>query len=430
MGRFPPGHLGAAIKIEISAGGSFQTEQMDVSRIREDFPIYQSEERDIVYLDNACQTFRPRAVIQAMSRYYDLYPACGGRSVHRLATQVSVEVDEARESMARFLGASRAEEIAFTKNCTEALNLVAKGLSWRKEDVVVTTDQEHNSNHVPWLQLRSARGLRRRIVLTPSSGIFDMEAFKRAMSREVKMVSMVHVNNITGTTLPAREIAEVAHDHGALVMFDGAQSTPHRKVDVQRIGADFYAVSVHKMLGPSGMGVLYGRMELLKDLEPLITGGGGVSLTTPDRADLLPPPERFEAGLQNYAGIIGAGAAVNYLTQLGMDEVRDHDAKLNLRATSKVRDIEGVSILAPLDAEARGSILSFNIKGMSSHDVAMIMDEVAKVMVRSGMHCVHPYFVARRLDGCARASFYIYNGEEDVDRFSETVKEVASKFSM
>jgi len=403
---------------------------MDVSHIREDFPIYQAAERDMVYLDNACQTFRPRQVIQAMSRYYELYPACGGRSVHRLATQVSVEVDDARERVAGFFGASRPDEIVFTKNCTEALNLVAKGLAWRKDDVVVTTDMEHNSNHVPWLQLRSSRGLRRRFVITPSSGLFDMEAFKKAMTREVRMVSLVHVNNITGTTLPAREIAEVAHDHGALVMFDGAQSAPHQKVDVQRIGADFYTASMHKMLGPSGMGVLYGRLELLKQLEPLITGGGGVSLTTPERADLLPPPERFEAGLQNYAGIIGTGAAVNYLMGLGMEAVKEHDAILNRRATSKVRDIGGVSLLAPFDAEERGSILSFNIKGMSSHDVAMILDEVAKVMVRSGMHCVHPYFVARKLDGCVRASFYIYNSEEDVDRFAEAVQEVASKFSM
>jgi cysteine desulfurase/selenocysteine lyase len=296
--------------------------------------------------------------------------------------------------------------------------------------VIVTTDIEHNSNHVPWLQLQRDKGLRRRFVTTPPSGLFDLEAFKRLMSREVKMVSMVHTNNVTGTSIPAKEVAEIAHDHGALVMFDGAQAAPHQKVAVQGIGADFYAVSGHKMLGPSGMGILYGRMDLLKGLEPLITGGGGVSLTTMDRADLLPPPERFESGLQNYAGIIGMGAAVDYLTAMGMEEVAEHDALLNARATAKLAGLPGVSILGPEEAKDRGSILSFNLKGMSSHDVAMILDEVARVMVRSGMHCVHPFFVARRLDGCARASFYIYNSEEDVDRFAAAVAAVASKFSM
>ncbi|MCU0860912.1 MAG: cysteine desulfurase [Methanomassiliicoccales archaeon] len=403
---------------------------MDVARIREDFPVYHSDEEGLVYLDSACQTFRPRQVMEAMARYYDLYPACGGRSVHRLATQVSIEVDEAREKVARFLGASAPEEIVFTKSCTEALNLVAKGLSLKRGDTVLTTDMEHNSNHVPWLQLQSTLGLRRRFVFTPASGLFDMEAFKQAMSRDVKVVSMVHTNNITGTSVPVKQVAEIAHDYGAMVILDGAQAAPHQRLNVKDIGADFYALSVHKMMGPSGMGALYGRMELLRSLQPLIVGGGGVSLTTLEKADLLPPPERFEAGLQNYAGIIGTGAAVDYLLSVGLDEVAEHDARLNAIATAKLADVPGVSILGPPEPRARGSILSFNIKGMSSHDVAMILDEVARVMIRSGMHCVHPYFVARGLEGCARASFYIYNDEMDVDTFASTVSKVASKFSM
>jgi cysteine desulfurase / selenocysteine lyase len=403
---------------------------MDVDKVRNDFPLYTGASKDFIYLDSACQTLRPTPVIEAMSRYYLEYPACGGRSVHRLATQVSIEVDEAREKVASFLGAERPEEIAFTKSCTEALNLVAKGLRYRRGEVVVTTDFEHNSNHVPWLQMQKSYGVKRRFVFTPPSGLFDIEAFKNAMSRDVRIVSMVHINNINGTGIPAKEVIEIAHDYGSLVMLDGAQAAPHQKVDVDHLDVDFYAFSAHKMLGPSGMGALFGKMELLKTLEPLISGGGGVSLTTHDRADFLPPPERFEAGLQNYAGIIGTGVAVDYLGRLGMQEIMEHDLNLNEKATSRLRAIPNVSILEPSEAGHRGSILSFNIKGMSSHDVAMILDEIGMVMIRSGMHCVHPYFVARHLDGCARASFYVYNNENDIDRFADAVSEVASKFSM
>jgi len=403
---------------------------MDARRVREDFPLYSSEEKDTIYLDSACQTLRPRHVIEAMDEYYYQYPACGGRSVHRLATQVSIKIDDAREKIAKFLGASRPEEIIFTKNCTEALNLVAKGLPLKRNDVVITTDIEHNSNHVPWIQVQKEKGIGRRFVVTPKSGLFDLEEFKRKISSDVKVVSIVHINNVTGTTSPIEEIAEIAHDKGAIVVVDGAQAAPHQEINLEILGADFYAISMHKMLGPSGMGVLYGKMELLKDLEPLVSGGGGVRLTDFDHAELLSPPDRFEAGLANYAGIIGSGAAVDYLTNIGMDEVREHDLALNERATSIMKDIEGLSIIHPLEARHRSSILPFNIKGMSSHDVAMIVDEIGKIMIRSGMHCVHPFFTSRKIDGCARASFYIYNTLEECDRFAEVVGEVASKFSM
>jgi len=403
---------------------------MDVQKVRKDFPIYSGPNKDFIYLDNACQTLRPTSVVEAMDRYYLEYPACGGRSVHRLATQVSIEVDEARERVASFLGANKTEEIAFTKNCTEALNLVAKGVKLRRGDVVVTTDFEHNSNHVPWLQMQQSKGIRRRFVITPPSGLFDIEAFKEAMSREVKIVSMVHANNITGAGIPAKEVVEIAHDRGAMVILDGAQAAPHQKVDVDHLDVDFYAISAHKMLGPSGIGVLFGKLEHLRTLEPLVSGGGGVSLTTFEKADLLPPPERFEAGLQNYAGIIGTGAAIDYLNRIGLEKVSEHEALLNVRATARLEGTPNVSILAPSESKHRSSILSFNIKGMSSHDVAMILDEIGQVMIRSGMHCVHPYFLARKLEGCARASFYIYNTIEEVERFGDKVSEVASKFSM
>jgi cysteine desulfurase/selenocysteine lyase len=403
---------------------------MEVERIRKDFPLYSSEDRDVIYLDNACQTLRPTAVIQAMDEYYSRYPACGGRSVHRMATTVSIKVEEARERVGSFLGAPPSESVVFTKNCTEAINLVAKGIDLKRGDIVVTSDVEHNSNHIPWMQVQKTKGIRRRFLSTPPSGEFDLEAFKSLVTKEVRMVSLAHTNNVTGVSIPAKAVVEIAHDVGAICMLDGAQAAPHQKVDVKQLDVDLYPISLHKMLGPSGVGALYGKNEMLKKMEPLITGGGAVSLTDMEHADFLPPPERFEGGLLNYAGIIGSKAALDYLEKVGMDQVAEQNRSLNTRATEGLSAIEKVEILAPIDPAKRGSILPFNIKGMSSHDVAMILDEVASVMIRSGMHCAHPYFQSRKVDGCARASFYFYNTIEEVDRFVKAVEKVASTFSM
>lgn len=401
---------------------------MDVSSIRSDFPIYSSEERDLVYFDNACQTFRPRQVIEAMNEYYELYPACGGRSVHRLATRVSIKLDEAREKVARFIGCDDPNCIIFTRGCTESLNMVAKGRLLKDGDHVLTTDMEHNSNHVPWVQVAMHQDIRHRIVGTPPSGIFDMDRFRDALD-DVALVSMVHTNNVTGTTIPAGEIVKEAHDRGALVCLDGAQSTPHQRIDVKELDVDMFAFSSHKMLGPSGMGILYAKMDVLERMEPLIGGGGGVGLTTYDRVEFLPPPERFESGLMNYSGVIGTAAAVDYLTRVGMEEVQEHERRLNDIVTRGLKDLPGISILPPADPALRSGIFSFNLQGMTSHDIAMIIDEMAKVLIRSGMHCVHPYFVSRGIDGCARASFYLYNTEEEAHRFVEAVKELSSVFS-
>jgi cysteine desulfurase/selenocysteine lyase len=403
---------------------------MDVERIRKDFPLFSSEERNVIYLDNACQTLRPRAVMQAMDEYYSKYPACGGRSVHRMATTVSIKIEEARDKIGAFLGAPPSESIIFTKNCTEAINLVAKGIDLRRGDVVVTSDAEHNSNHIPWMQVQKSKGIKRRFLSTPLSGEFDIEAFKKLMTKEVRVVSLAQTNNVTGVSIPAKEVVEITHDGGAICMLDGAQAAPHQRVDLKRLDVDLYPISLHKMLGPSGVGALYGKNEILKNIEPLITGGGAVSLADLDHADLLPSPERFEGGLLNYAGIIGSKAALDYLEKVGMEQVEERNRQINERATKGLASIDKVDILAPIDAAKRGNIMPFNIKGMSSHDVAMILDEAASVMIRSGMHCAHPYFQSRKIDGCARASFYFYNTFEEVDRFIEAVEKVASTFSM
>ncbi|QLH75755.1 MAG: cysteine desulfurase [Methanomassiliicoccales archaeon] len=401
---------------------------MDVAKIRKDFKVLQSEPR-IVYLDSACQSLRPRQVVEAMDEYYYDYPACSGRSVHRLATQVSFKIDEARESIADFIGAASPSEIVFTKSCTESLNTVAKGLRLKKGDIVVTSDIEHNSNHVPWLDLQRMIGIKRRFSRSKDDGTFDIESFKSVMDRSVKVVSMVHTNNVNGVTVPIKEIAEIAHDNGALMVVDGAQSAPHMKVDMEAMDIDVFCMSMHKMLGPSGMGILYGNEEVLRDLRPLMSGGGSVLETTYDSETSLPPPEKFEAGLLNYAGIIGSGAAIKYLREVGMDEVASHSRKLNERITSGLKDIPEVEILRPYQAEKRGCIFSFNIKGLRSHDVAMLLDEMSRILIRSGNHCAHPYFASRGIDGCARASLYLYNDEKDCDIFVDSVKKVVETFA-
>jgi cysteine desulfurase / selenocysteine lyase len=402
---------------------------MDIEKIRADFPVLSKGDKSPVYLDTACQSLRPRQVVEAMDSYYYEYPACGGRSVHRMATEVSIKVDEAREKISDFIGSGSYDQIIFTKNTTESINLIARGLGLRKGDAVLTTDMEHNSNHVPWLQLRETQGVERVIVETPEDGTFDLEAFKVALTGKVRLVSVVQTNNVTGTTIPVKDICEIAHDNGSLVMVDGAQSAPHMKVDMEDMDADFFAFSMHKMLGPSGVGVLYGKKDLLDKVEPLIVGGGGVSLTTYDKVELLPIPERFESGLLNYAGIIGSGAAVDYLRAIGIDEVMDHDVECNRIVTEGLEGSEEISVIGPLDPESRGSIYSFNIRGMRSHDVAMILDEMSGMMIRSGMHCVHPFFLKRKIDGAARASFYVYTSKKDCMRFVQAVQETVRTFA-
>ncbi|HIH76551.1 MAG TPA: aminotransferase class V-fold PLP-dependent enzyme [Methanomassiliicoccales archaeon] len=401
---------------------------MDVTRVRKDFPLFQ-QEKPPIYLDSACQSLRPRQVIDAMNEYYCDFPACGGRSVHRLATEVSIRLDKAREDVASFVGVKDAECVMFTKNATESMNTVAKGLRLERGDRVVTTDMEHNSNHVPWVLLAKEKGLRRGYLSFQELEQGNLEPLKEELEKGVKLLSVVHTNNVDGSSIPLKKMVELAHDHGALVMADGCQYAPHNPLDLTDMDVDLYAWSMHKMLGPSGTGILYGKREVLEKVEPLVTGGGGVAITTYDTADILPIPERFEAGLQNYAGIIGSGAAVRYLQDIGMEEISEHERRLNVIATDGLMYVRNLSMLGPADPRRKGGIFSFNLKGMLPHDVAMILDEIASVLIRSGMHCVHPYFSSHGLEGCARASFYLYNTEEELRRFIESVKYVAEKFT-
>lgn len=403
---------------------------MDVDRVRRDFPVLAREidGRPPVYFDNACQTLRPRQVMEAVSEYYESFPACAGRSVHKLATEVSLRCDDVRAKAAAFLGAEDPSEVAFVKNTTEGLNTVIMGLPWAKGDEVVTTDYEHNSVHVPVLRARDLHGIRHRAVRSTGELTFDLSAFEEAMSKKVRLVAMCLTSNVTGHTLPARDVVDIAHSYGAKVLFDAAQAAPSMALDVGRLGVDFMAASAHKMLGPSGVGLFYARSGSVGDLPPMMFGGHGVADTTQKSFRLLPPPERFETGLQNYSGIIGTGAALDYLSSLGMDEVRAHEAVLNSRITRALRGVEGVEVLGPPDPNLRGGIYSFNVRGLSPHDVAMILDNSRNIMMRSGMHCCHPLFHSLGIDGCARASAYIYNTAAEADLFSESVRGLAEGF--
>lgn len=399
---------------------------MDVDAIRRDFPTVRSGQG--IYLDSACQSLRPDSVIRAITDYYENYPACGGRSVHSMATKVSMAMDDARETLASFFGTDDPDCYIFTKNCTEGLNTAAYGLGLGRGDVVMTTDTEHNSNHVPWLFLQENMGVRRRIVRSDAEGRFDLEAFHKAMSRDVKVVSVQHASNVTGCSVPVKAVTEIAHDFGATVVIDGAQAAPHMPVDLKRIDADVYCMSVHKMLGPSGMGVMYGKREVLERMRPLALGGGTVGLATYESVNLAPIPDKFEAGLHDYAGIVGTKAALDYLSGVGMEEVMRWDQTLMERILSNLEDVRNLHVVGPRDAPSRGGVFSFNIDGLGAHDIAMMLDSMAGVMIRSGMHCAHPFYVSRGIDGSARASTYIYNTPEEIDVFTDTVRHIAETF--
>ena len=393
---------------------------------REDFPTLCGD-KPPVYLDNACMTLRPKPVIEAIRSYYEESPGCGGRSVHRYATTVSRKMVNCRSKMSRMFNANSPSEIIFTKNATHSLNQVAKGLSWNKGDVVLTTDREHNSNLVPWLQLEQEQGIDHRVVRSNADNTFDMEAFEEACANagdKLRMVSLSHVGNLDGVATPVKQAAKIAKDHGAMVCIDGAQSTPHMKVDVQDLGIDFMAFSIHKMMGPSGMGGLWGKMELLENMRSIQSGGSTVDTSNYDSMVWSKPPARFEGGLGNYAGILGTNAAIDYISEIDLDMVHEHEVSLNRVMTSIIKDVNGIEIIGPQDPSLRGGICSLLFDTIDAHDIAILLDEAADVMVRSGMHCVHSWFNDKGIDqGSLRASAYLYNTEDEVRLFAETLVE-------
>tara|TARA_A100000164_G_scaffold180475_1_gene160352 strand:+ start:1005 stop:2228 length:1224 start_codon:yes stop_codon:yes gene_type:complete len=404
---------------------------MDLKKLRDDFPAL-CEEHPVAYLDNACVTLRPQSVINAISDYYTKTPGCGGRSVHRYGTTVSRTIVQSRRTLSGFFNAPSVDEIVFTRNATHSLNQVAKGLSWEKDDIVLTTDREHNSNLVPWLQLEEEQGVDHRVVPSNPDNTFDLEAFESMCSEagsKLRMVSISQVGNLDGIQSPIREITKIAKDFDALVCVDGAQSAPHMPVDVQELGIDFFAFSIHKMLGPSGMGGLWGKEELLNNMRSIQSGGQTVKTSHYDSVEWAQSPSKFEGGLGHFAGMMATGAAIDYLSQLDMQQVHEHEVRLNRIMSNGVKDLDGISIIGPEDASQRGGICSLLLdEKLPAHDIALLLDEVSGVMVRSGQHCVHSWFNSRGYNGSLRASAYFYNTDEDVKRFVDTFSEAVEAF--
>ena len=402
-------------------------------KLREDFPALARlrNGRAPVYLDSACMSLKLKQVIPAVREYYELFPACGGRgrSHHWFAGEVKEAAERAREEVASFINASP-EEIVWTKNATEAINLVARGFKLKRGDIVLTSDREHNSNLVPWLELERRRGIKHGVVPSREDETFDIEKLKEMLSPKVKLVSVVHVSNLDGYALPVEEIIEIAHDYGAKVLLDAAQSVPHRSLDVRKLDADFLAFSVHKMLGPS-LGILYGKEEVLRKLSPFIVGGDTVSDSYYERAVFLPPPHRFEAGLQDYAAQIGAAAAVEYLRRVGMRRIEEHERELTEYLSKKLSAIEEVRFVGVRDARLRSGIVSFRLERrgrslVAPSDVAELLDKHYNIMLRAGDHCMHSWFNARGIgaSGSVRASLYLYNTREECDLLVEGIERI------
>ena len=399
---------------------------MDINKIRLDFPILQKtiSGKPVIYLDSACQSLRPRQVMDAIQHYYNDEQACSGRSNHKLAEMVTQDVDQSRSTAAKLFNAARKEEIIFTRNTTEGINLVAHSLDLKPGDEVLVSDKEHNSNLIPWQMLVKKQGIQLGIIPSLPDNTFDMTAYQKMLSPRVRLVSLGHTSNLDGVNIPAAEIIRKAHQNGSLVMLDAAQSAPHGSINVKALDVDFMALSGHKMLGPSGTGILFGKHALLESMDPFMVGGETVATSTYSDCQFLPVPEKFEAGLQDYAGIIGLGAALKYLQSVGFDAIRKQEAVLNDFITREIKDIEGLTILGPADSNLRGGIVDFYIEGVDSHSIALMLDQMSNVMVRSGQHCVHSWFNAHQLKGSVRASFYFYNTLAEAEIFTTNLKKI------
>ncbi len=432
-----------------------------IEESREDFPSLkrQRKGKPPIYLDNACTTLVPRQVFESIQEYYTEYPSCSGtRSRHWFAQEVSDHIEGnpgkgikgSRQIIAEFINAGSKKEIIFTLNTTHALNMVALGFPFQPGDVVLLTDTEHNSNLLPWLKLQKAGRIK--VDFTVTNDRFDLDAFEwKLKTGRVRLVSMAYTSNVTGYTIPAREITKIAHQYGALVLLDGAQAVPHQTIDVQNLDADFLAFSLHKMCGPRGVGVLYGKKELLGQMPheegeaehvivPVIQGGGTVADSTYYSYTLMLPPDRFEAGIQNYPAQIASGAAVQYIQQIGMDRIRDHEASLNHFLSEELMNRYGdtgwFSIVGPQDAAQRGGILTFEVKRPNAMGIAADLSEKNNVMIRDGVFCVHAYFNekfgpewTRPISHSEhrmvyRVSSYFYNTMEECRVFLEALDEI------
>ncbi len=397
---------------------------LDINKIRADFNIFKKKNGVIpIYFDNACMSLKPNKVIKAMDEYYFDYPACAGRSSHKMGDKVTKKVKETRQLIAKFINANSENEIIFTRNTTEGINLLANSFGLKKSDVVLISDKEHNSNLIPWLLLRDKIGIIVKIIPSNEDGTFNLNNLS-SLIKGAKLLSIVHTSNLDGVTNSAKEIIEIAQKNNVLVFLDAAQSIPHKKINVKNLDVDFLAFSGHKMLGPTGTGVFYGKYKLLEKLEPFMTGGDTVLYSTYKDYKFLPVPERFEAGLQDYAGIIGLGEAVRYLNQFDFNDIREHEFKLNAYITTELQKIPQIKIIGPKDAKDRSGIIDFYIDDMDMNKFAVMLDEMANISVRSGRHCVHSWFDSKKIFNSVRVSLYLYNTMEEAETFITNLKKI------
>jgi len=409
------------------------TGMFDVSKVREDFPILSRlvHGQPLVYLDNAATSQKPRSVINSLVDYYERYNSNVHRGVHTLSMEATDAMEEARQKVADFIKAETPESIIWTRNTTEAINLVAN--TWAREhikpgDEIVLTAIEHHSNLVPWQRVAAETGGVLRFLPLGEDGNLDLSDVDSIITPRTRLLSMVHMSNSLGTINPVKELAAHARAVGAAVMIDGAQSVPHLPVDVSDLDCDFLAFSGHKMLGPTGIGVLYVKRDVLERMEPFLTGGEMVLEVSYDRASWNDLPMRFEAGTPNIADAIGLGAAIDYLDALGMENVREHEVELTRYALNAFQELEDVDVFGPKDPARQGGIISFHHSEVHPHDLGTLLDRQG-IAVRTGHHCTMPLMRTLGVAATTRASFYVYNSEDEVDMLVDGVQEALRYFT-
>jgi cysteine desulfurase/selenocysteine lyase len=402
--------------------------RLEPRRLRREFPIF-SNNPELVFLDSAASAQKPRAVIDGLAEYYRTDYANVHRGVYRLSARSTELYEEARDKVRRFLNAADSREIVFVRNTTEAINLIAQ--SWgpaflREGDEVLISELEHHSNIVPWQLLRDRIGIRLQVAPIDATGGLDLAAFEARLSPRTRLVAITHVANATGTVVPVKRVVELAHRHGARVLIDGSQAAPRLPVDAQALGCDFYAFTGHKVYGPTGIGVLYGRYDVLSSMPPYQGGGEMILHVSFEKTEYQEPPHRFEAGTPDIAGAIGLGIALDFIEELGRENILDHEEALTGYGVDRLAQIPGLRLLGA--GQRRLGILSFDLEGLHPHDVAQVLDQ-HHVAVRAGHHCAQPLMERLGLSGTTRASLGVYNDEADIDRLAAAIEAAREMFA-
>ena len=394
--------------------------------IRNDFPILDQEVNGhpLVYLDSAATSQKPQQVIDAISHYYTYDNSNVHRGVHTLGNRATEGYEGAREKVRQFLNAKSTEEIVFTRGTTTAINLVAQSYgraNVQAGDEIVITYMEHHSNVIPWQQVAKATGATLKYIDLEEDGTISLDKVRETITDNTKIVSVMHVSNVLGTINPIQEITKIAHEHGAVMVVDGAQAAPHLKVDVQALACDFYAFSGHKMGAPTGIGALYGKKQLLNQMEPVEFGGEMIDFVGLQESTWKELPWKFEGGTPIIAGAIGLGAAIDYLENIGLDNIERHEHELAAYVLERMKEIEGLTIYGPDNAEQRAGVITFNLEEVHPHDLATVLD-MNGIAVRAGHHCAQPLMKWLKVSATARASFYVYNTKEDIDRLVDGLR--------